>query len=204
MKPSKTLLPLALAAAAPSVLASSSSQRRLSGKSGKAASGRATTENYAWLVGNYTQCIQSAVYTFDGSNPILIDDAPCEVLIEIVHLGGLSYKATATGSGRQNQNPVIFRWEFYGTGSYNPVNTGKMKFVTDHFYLFNGTDYVLADDPDESDTEIMECSQLPGDEIGKSIVCDYTVDFEREFSLDITTTTFYTDPLKVELDEERV
>ncbi|KAL7458584.1 hypothetical protein ACHAWC_010578 [Mediolabrus comicus] len=197
MKPSKTLLPLALAAAAPSVLASSSSPRRLSGKSGKAASGRATAENYAWLVGNYTQCIRSGVHMFDGSNPVLIDDAPCEVLIEIVHLGGLSYKATASGGS-------VLRWEFYGTGSYNPVNTGKMKFVTDHLYQFNGTDYVLADDPDESDTEIMECSQLPGDEIGKSIVCDYTVDVEREISLDITATTFYTDPLKVELDEERV
>ncbi len=191
MKPSKTLLPLALAAAAPSVLASSSSPRRLSGKSGKAtASGRATAADYAWLEGNYTECDRSGVVTADGkSNWAVIDDEPCPKWLEIVHLGGLSYQGIASHPTSPS------RWNFVGTGSYNPFYTGKIKFVTDHVYLMNGTEYEgLNDDPDISDPEIMECSQLPGDEKGTSIVCDFVLDEERkDVSLDALITVFYTD-----------
>lgn len=206
MKPSKTLLPLALAAAAPSVLASSSSPRRLSGKSGKAASsGVATPADYtSWLVGNYTDCLQSGVDTVNGvplppndQDPNPFVNLPCEdgERLEIVHLGGFSFQATffrVTGSG------LKLKWVYFGTGSYNHAKSGNIVLATDYIYAFNGTEWVDIDESDTSDTELMTCSQLSGYEDGESIVCDFvsdsTVRYVGEYA--IAATVLFTDPSK--------
>ena len=215
MKPSKTLLPLALAAAAPSVLASSSSPRRLSGKSGKAAtaSGVATPADYtSWLVGSYTECLHSGVATLNGVLPSPHDHddgrnlgvlpGPGNVScvdgegLEIVHLGGYSFQATffrVTGS------ELKLKWLYYGTGSYNLAKAGNIVFTTDYTYIFNGTDWVDLDDPEKSDTEFMTCSQLPGDDTGTSIACDFVSDGlipNSNVEYANTATYLFTDPSK--------
>lgn len=215
MKPSKTLLPLALAAAAPSVLASSSSSPRhlRSGKSGKAASGVATPADYTtWLVGSYTECLHSGVATFNGVLPSPPDhdhdrnlgiipgavDVSCVdgEGLEIVHLGGYSFQATffrVTGSD------LKLKWVYYGTGSYNLAKAGHIVFTTDYTYISNGTDWVVVDDPEKSDTEFMTCSQLSGDDTGTSIACDFVSDaLLRNINVEYATTAtwLFRDPSK--------
>ena len=214
MKPSKTLLPLVLAAAAPSALASSSSPRRLSGKSGKAAaSGVATPADYTtWLVGNYTECIHSGVGTFNGKLPPPDDHDHDRYLgvipgavdvscvdgegLEIVHLGGFSFQATffrVTGS------KLKLKWLYYGTGSYNSAKSGNIVFTTDYTYLYNGTDWVDIDDSEKSDTEFMECSQLSGYDTGTKIACDFMSDAllpNSNVEYATTATYLFTDPSK--------
>jgi hypothetical protein len=176
----------------------------LSGKSGKAASGVAKPADYTWLVGDYTECIQSGVSTLNGvpqppndndqnSNPFV--DAPCDSTLEIVHLGGYSFQATFL---REVDTGVKLKWVYHGTGSYNRAKAGNVVFASDYIYVYNGTDWVEFGDPETSDTEFMECSQLPGDDTGTSIACDFVNDVAIAPSVeyDITATVLFTDPSK--------
>jgi hypothetical protein len=174
----------------------------LSGKSGKAASGVAKPADYTtWLVGDYTECIQSGVDTLNGvppppndQNPNPFVDAPCDNTLEIVHLGGYSFQATFL----REVPDLKLKWVYYGTGSYNRAKAGNVVFASDYIYVYNGTDWVEYGDPETSDTEFMECSQLPGDDTGTSIACDFVSDAAIGPSVEYaaTATVLFTDPSK--------
>ena len=153
---------------------------KASGKSGKASTGFATAEDFNWLPGTYTECIQTGTSLFNGT-PFTTFENDCEgVRLEITQLqldgGGDSHSFRAyyyeevSGLGLSG----IIRWTYHGTASLDARLTDRITMRTEYVDMSTDggntwNDY-LEDHHLESDANIMS---LTRSEDGKHIFADH-------------------------------
>ena len=155
---------------------------KANGKSGKASNGFASVEDFGWLEGNYTECIQTGTALFDGS-PYTTFENDCEnhnYRLEITRLqldgGGDSHSFRAyyyydVVFGEEVQ---MFRWTSYGTGSLDPNQTNHITLYNEYVDVSTDGGITWAEDLEDhhlgSDANTMKLT-LSDD--GKYIFADY-------------------------------